>query len=89
MWCEKKSFRPPRDTGHPAERLPVDSAGQRLGDDRPHRLRYLPGAVRRAEEFVPTVEASLWEGATHSLPLEEPEKAGAAVLDFMNRHENP
>ena len=48
-----------------------------------------PGAVRRAEEFVPTVEASVWEGATHSLPLEEPEKAGAAVLDFMNRHEHP
>ena len=48
-----------------------------------------PSAVRRAEEFVPTAEASLWEGATHSLPLEEPEKAGAAVLDFMNRHENP
>ena len=48
-----------------------------------------PDAVRRAEKLVPEVEASLWEGATHSLPLEEPEKAGAAVLDFMNRHERP
>ncbi len=48
-----------------------------------------PGAVRRAEELVPRVEASFWEGATHSLPLEEPEKAGAVVLDFMNRHERP
>ena len=48
-----------------------------------------PGAVRRAEELVPRVEASFWEGATHSLPLEEPEKAGAVVLDFMNRHEHP
>ncbi len=48
-----------------------------------------PGAVRRAEGLVPRVEASLWEGATHSLPLDEPEKAGTAVLDFMNRHENP
>ena len=46
-----------------------------------------PGAVRRAEELVPMVEASLWEGARHSLPLEEPERAGAAILDFMERHE--
>ena len=38
---------------------------------------------------VPGAEAGLWEGATHSLPLEEPERAGSAVLDFMNRHENP
>ena len=48
-----------------------------------------PGAVRRAQRLVPRVEASLWEGATHSLPLDEPEKAGTAVLDFMNRHGNP
>lgn len=48
-----------------------------------------PDAVRRAEKLVPEVEASLWEGATHSLPLEEPVRAGAAVLDFMNRHERP
>lgn len=48
-----------------------------------------PGAVRRAEELVPGAEAGLWEGATHSLPLEDPERAGSAVLDFMNRHENP
>ena len=48
-----------------------------------------PGGVGRAEGLVPRVEASLWEGATHSLPLDEPEKAGAAILDFMNRHENP
>lgn len=40
------------------------------------------GAVERALALIPTVTASVWEGATHSLPMEQPGPIDAAVLEL-------
>lgn len=45
------------------------------------------GAVERARELVPNIEVELWPDASHSLPMEDPERAGREVLAFLAAHE--
>lgn len=46
-------------------------------------------AVHRGEDLVPDIQITVWEGATHSLPMEDPARAGREVLAFLDAHENP
>ncbi|RRD05264.1 alpha/beta fold hydrolase [Arachnia propionica] len=43
-------------------------------------------AAARAD-LLPVGEATVWPGASHSLPMEQPDEVGAAALDFMRRHD--
>lgn len=47
----------------------------------------------RAAEFaranLSTADVSVWDGATHSLPMEQPEAIGQALRSFMEQHESP
>lgn len=46
-------------------------------------------AVERARAHVPVVEAAVWPGTTHSLPMEAHERLDRALLDFFRRHDGP
>lgn len=45
-------------------------------------------ALKVAEQMVPNLQAEVWPGATHSLPLEVEDSLGQQMLTFMATHEN-
>lgn len=44
-------------------------------------------AVERGRELVPDLSIDVWSDATHSLPMEDPERVGREVLTFLADHE--
>lgn len=47
-----------------------------------------PVAAAQRADLLPEGEATVWDGASHSLPMERPAEVGAATLGFMRRHEH-
>lgn len=45
------------------------------------------GAVTRARDLVPDIQIEAWPGASHSLPMEDPERVAREVLAFMTAAE--
>jgi pimeloyl-ACP methyl ester carboxylesterase len=43
-------------------------------------------ALTRAESLVPDIEIRVWPGASHSLPMEQPDKINSDLLGFIGRY---
>jgi pimeloyl-ACP methyl ester carboxylesterase len=83
-YVSKRSFpaRPPVDD---LRRLTVPVYAAMAGDS---AVNADPGGtVSFAKSTLPTVDARVWPGATHSLPMEQPQQIYAEMLAFMARHD--